>query len=81
MGRISVRVMIVPTLRVGMPLKTLRVRFGCDAQRWVRSQRANSLHKQKRPERVGAFCLVLGYQLSRLRVSRAGFSPRGRAGN
>ncbi|MCF5469177.1 DUF1534 domain-containing protein [Pseudomonas syringae] len=37
--------------------------------------------KQKRPEQVGAFCVLRGCQLSRLRVSRAGFSPRGRAGN
>lgn len=38
-------------------------------------------YKQKRPEQVGAFLVLRGYQLSRLRVSRAGFSPRGRVGN
>ncbi len=44
--------------------------------------RHNERHdKQKRPEQVGAFLVLRGYQLSRLRVSSAGFSPRGRVGN
>ncbi|TMU72743.1 hypothetical protein FGA82_24255 [Pseudomonas fluorescens] len=39
---------IVPTLRVGMPLRTLRVRFGWDAERpWLRAhaERGNDQSK------------------------------------
>ncbi|RRW60788.1 hypothetical protein EGJ53_24735 [Pseudomonas fluorescens] len=41
--------MIVPTLRVGMPPRTLRVRFGWDAERpWLRSHAERGNDQSKR---------------------------------
>ena len=49
--------MIIPTRRVGMPHRTLRINCGSDAERHRLHSHAEHGNDHARPAKVGRFCL------------------------